>query len=62
MKFPVLQLKEAQRLRICRVCRGLGIPRIISGVSDPFVKFGQEHAHQSCLDWLSRQPSESSEG
>lgn len=43
-----LSVREAQLLRVCRVCRGPNDPK---APGDPFVlKYGDEHAHQSCLD------------
>jgi len=63
MKFPLLKIKEAQRLKLCRVCRGEAKPKkmepytgeaLIIGDEeiwvDPFVlNYGQEYAHLSCL-------------
>jgi len=46
-KFPLLNIVEAKRLGICRVCRGK--PTLLHK-GDVFVlNCGKEYAHSSCL-------------
>lgn len=51
----ILKVKEARRLKICRVCRRIADCRRPDGHEGmtPFVySYGQEYAHHSCLEEL----------
>lgn len=45
-----LSVKEAQLMKVCRICKEVDSPRTIDNKTDPFVmNYGEEYAHKSCL-------------
>ena len=50
LKDLQLSVKEAQLMKVCRICKEVDFPRTIDNKTDPLViNYGEEYAHESCL-------------